>query len=279
MRALSIIGRNGTFSIGLALLVLICGGAIAADVICSQGPWELSSHAFQHPFSSEAWLGTDMLGRDVLTDIIYGARISLIVGVVSTCAAMLIGICVGAVSGYFGGIVDEIVVRTTEFFQTIPSFLLAVVLVAIFQPALSSTIIAIAIVSWPPVARLVRGEFLTLSKREFVDAARVAGLPTWRIIIVEILPNAASPIITTGSLMVASAILLESSLGFLGLGDPNIMSWGYMIGNSRSVIRTGWWMTVFPGIAIMLTVLAINFIGDGLNHMLRPLGRADKVSQ
>jgi peptide/nickel transport system permease protein len=147
---------------------------------------------------------------------------------------------------------------------------LAIVLVAVFRPSIASIVVAIAIVSWPPVARLARGEFLALRQREFVQSAIVIGQSDLRIIFSEILPNALSPIIVAGSLNIASAILLESALSFLGLGDPNLMSWGYMIGAARNVIRTAWWMSVFPGIAIFVTVLAINLVGEGLNDALNP---------
>jgi peptide/nickel transport system permease protein len=160
--------------------------------------------------------------------------------------------------------------RFTEFFQTIPSFALAIVLLAIFQPTLSYVILAIAIVSWPPVARLVRGEVLSLRNREFVEAATLSGQSNLRIILQQVLPNALPPIIVLASLMVATAILLESSLSFLGLGDPNVMSWGYMIGAARTVLRTAWWLSFIPGVAILLTVLALNLIGEGLNDALNP---------
>jgi peptide/nickel transport system permease protein len=160
--------------------------------------------------------------------------------------------------------------RFTELFQTVPSFVLAVVLVAIFTPQLTSIVAAIAIVSWPPVTRVVRAEFLSLRGREFVQAAEVLGRSRTAIIFAEILPNALSPIIVLASLMVASAILLESALSFLGLGDPNLMSWGFMIGAGRSVIRLAWWMSVFPGLAIFLTVLALNLVGEGLSDALNP---------
>jgi peptide/nickel transport system permease protein len=177
---------------------------------------------------------------------------------------------VGAIAGYFGGKVDDLMMRFTEFFQTIPSFALAIVLVAILQPSIYSIVGAIAIVSWPPVARLVRGEVLSLRTREYVQAAVVTGQSNSWIIWREILPNTISPIIVLASLMVANAILLESSLSFLGLGDPNLMSWGYMVGAGRTVIRQAWWITVFPGIAILLSVLAMNLIGEGLNDALNP---------
>ena len=160
--------------------------------------------------------------------------------------------------------------RFTEFFQTIPNFALAIVLVAILEPSLTSITLSIAIVSWPPVARLVRAEVMSVSKREYVDAARLAGLSNLRILVGQVLPNTVSPIIVMASLMVATAILLESSLSFLGLGDPNIMSWGYQIGAARTVIRSAWWLSFFPGLAIVLTVLALNLIGEGLNDALNP---------
>ena len=215
-------------------------------------------------------LGTDTLGRDVAAQLAYGARVSLLVGLVSTIVALLIGVPLGAAAGFYGNMVDEGAMRFTEFFQTIPNFALAIVLVAIFQPSLASITLAIAIVSWPPVARLVRAEVMSVRKREFVDAARVAGLTPRRILIAQVLPNTVSPIIVMASLMVATAILLESSLSFLGLGDPNAMSWGYMIGAARTVIRSAWWLSFIPGVAIVVTVLALNLIGEGLNDALNP---------
>ena len=160
--------------------------------------------------------------------------------------------------------------RFTEFFQTVPSFILAVVLVAIFTPSFGSVVLAIAVVSWPPITRVVRAECMTLRTREFVQAAEVLGRSPWSVVLRDILPNALSPIIVLASLMVASAVLLESALSFLGLGDPNLMSWGFMIGAGRSVIRLAWWMSVFPGLAIFLTVLALNLVGDGLSDALNP---------
>jgi len=192
------------------------------------------------------------------------------VGAVSTIAALSIGVTLGAIAGYLGGVMDDAVMRFTEFFQTIPNFILLVVLVAIFTPSITSIVVAIGIVSWPPLARIVRGEFLTLRSREFVQAAHVLGQSSPRIIFGEILPNSLSPVIVSGSLMVATAVLLESALSFLGLGDPNLMSWGYMIGASRTVIRQAWWISFFPGVAIAMTVLALNLVGEGLSDALNP---------
>jgi len=262
--------RNKGAVVGLAILAVVLATAIFAPLLIPTSPWEMAGAPFQHPFDPEFLLGTDTLGRDILSGIVHGARVSLLIGFVATLVAVLIGVVLGALAGYYGGLIDDLLMRFTEFFQTIPSFVFAVVLVAIFTPSIASIVAAIAIVSWPAVARLVRGEFLTLRTREFVQASVVLGQPARHIIFVEILPNAVSPIIVAGSLMVATAILTESSLSFLGLGDPNLMSWGFMIGAARTVIRTAWWMSFFPGLAILLTVLALNLVGEGLNDALNP---------
>lgn len=257
--------------IGLFILTFVIAAAILAPILFPQSPWKMVQRPFLPPFTQDGlMLGTDALGRNVLAGLAHGAYVSLLVGLVSTIVALAIGVPVGAAAGYFAGRIDDALMRFTEFFQTIPSFALAIVLLAIFQPSLTFVIIAISIVSWPPVARLVRGEVLSLRTREFVEAASLSGLGNLQIITRHILPNALPPIIVLASLMVAQAILLESSLSFLGLGDPNIMSWGYMIGAARTVIRTAWWLSFLPGMAILLTVLALNLIGEGLNDALNP---------
>ncbi|WP_217482689.1 ABC transporter permease [Sulfitobacter maritimus] len=257
--------------IGLVILTFVIVAAVLAPILFPQSPWKMVQRPFLPPFTQDGLLlGTDALGRDVLAGLAHGAYVSLLVGLVSTIVALAIGVPVGAAAGYFAGRIDDALMRFTEFFQTIPSFALAIVLLAIFQPSLTFVIIAISIVSWPPVARLVRGEVLSLRTREFVEAASLSGLGNLQIITRHILPNALPPIIVLASLMVAQAILLESSLSFLGLGDPNIMSWGYMIGAARTVIRTAWWLSFLPGMAILLTVLALNLIGEGLNDALNP---------
>ncbi len=262
-------GRNKGAVLGLAVLVVVALVAVFGPSLAPNDPWGMVQQPFLHPGAEPGFvLGTDTLGRDVLSGLIHGARISLLIGAVSTVAALLIGVAIGAVAGYFGGWIDAALMRFTEIFQAVPSFALAIVLVAIFQPSVDSIVAAIAIVSWPPVARLVRGEFLTLRQRDFVQAALLAGESTPRIILTQILPNALSPIIVMASLMVATAILLESSLSFLGLGDPNQMSWGYMVGSARTVLRQAWWMALFPGLAIVLTVLALNLVGEGLSDGL-----------
>lgn len=266
--------RNKGAVFGLIVLMLVALVTALGPFVAQNNPWDMVGTPFAAPMAEQGLLlGTDTMGRDILSGIVTGARVSLLIGVVSTVVSLLIGVSIGAVSGYFGGWIDATLMRFTELFQAIPSFALAIVLVAIFQPSVQSIVTAIAIVSWPPVARLVRSEFLTLRQRDFVAAAQLAGQSTPRIILTQILPNAASPIVVMASLMVATAILLESSLSFLGLGDPNQMSWGYMVGSARTVLRQAWWMAVFPGVAILLTVLALNLVGEGLNDGLN--ARAD----
>lgn len=255
---------------GLAIFALV----IVLAVFCSfwfESPWTMLGQPLLPPLQDPDFpLGTDMLGRDIAAGLAYGARVSLLVGIVSTLVAVVFGILVGSLAGFYGGRVDDVLMRFTEFFQTIPQLAMAVVLVAIFNPSIYSIVGAIAIVSWPPVARLVRSEFLSLKQREFVQAAIVIGQTPSRIIMTQILPNAMPPIIVTASLMIATAILTEASLSFLGLGDRNMMSWGFMIGAARTMLREAPMMSVMPGVAILLAVLAINLIGEGLNDAMNP---------
>ncbi|KQR30043.1 MULTISPECIES: ABC transporter permease [Agrobacterium] len=263
--------QNRGAVVGLVILLLVVIVSIVAPFLYTKSPWAMVQRPFIPPFTMDAFfLGTDPMGRDLAAGLAYGARVSLLVGLVSTVVSLLIGIPIGAIAGYFGGWVDDVLMRFTEFFQSVPSFALAVVLVAIFQPSIYSIVISIAIVSWPPVARLLRGEVMSLRSREFVEAAVLSGQRHSTIIWRQILPNTLSPIIVLASMMVAAAILIESSLSFLGLGDRNIMSWGYIIGAGRTVIRQAWWVSFFPGLAILLTVLALNLVGEGLNDALNP---------
>ncbi|WP_018719542.1 ABC transporter permease [Arhodomonas aquaeolei] len=262
--------RNRGAIIGLIILAGVVFLALFADLLYPTSPWDMVTRPFAPPLSAGTLMGSDTLGRDIASGIAHGARVSLLIGLTSTAAALLIGVTLGALAGFYGGRVDDAIMRFTELFQTIPNFVLAVMLVAIFTPSITSVTASIAIVSWPPLARLARGEFLSLRSREFVQAAITTGQSTPSIILREILPNSMSPIIVAASLTVATAILLESALSFLGLGDPNMMSWGYMIGASRTVMRQAWWMSFFPGVAILITVLAINLVGEGLNDALNP---------
>jgi peptide/nickel transport system permease protein len=262
--------KNKGAAIGCGIFAFVFLMAVFAPLIAPGDPWRMAGAPRTNAFDPAHWLGTDMLGRDVWATIVHGARVSLIVGGGATLAALLIGVTLGGFAGYCGGWVDDVLMRFTEFFQSIPSFILALLIVAIFQPSVGSIVAAVAIVSWPPVARVVRGEFLTLRSREFVQAAVVLGQGTWQIIFGQILPNALSPIVVLSSFMVATAILLEAALSFLGLGDPNVMSWGFMIGSGRSTIRIAWWTSVFPGVALFLTVLSLNLIGEGISDALNP---------
>jgi peptide/nickel transport system permease protein len=262
--------RNRGAVAGGVFLLLVVLMAAPAPLVYPGSPWNMVGAPFQPPGERGFVLGSDMLGRDVASGIMHGAIVSLLIGLVSAFVAVTIGVTMGGVSGYYGGRIDDAFMRVTEFFQTIPNFILLIVLVALFRPSVASITVAIGVVSWPPVARIVRGEFLSLRSREFVQAAILMGESDLRIMLFQVLPNALSPVIVAGSLLVATAILLESALSFLGLGDPNLMSWGYMIGAARTVMRRAWWMSFFPGLAIVLTVLALNLLGDGLNDALNP---------
>jgi peptide/nickel transport system permease protein len=255
--------------IGMALLACVVLAAALAGVVYPADPFALVGQPFQPPFGAYP-LGTDMLGRDLAAGVLHGARTTLLVGLVATVIATLVGVAVGGLAGYFGGRLDNALMRFTELFQTIPFFLFAILLVAVLGASVRSVIFAIAVVSWPPMARLVRGEFMAMRNREFVQACVAMGMGHTRIVFVHILPNTLSAIIVTGSLMVATAILIESGLSFLGLTDANTMSWGFIIGSGRSVLRTAWWICAVPGLAILLTVMAINLVGDGLNDALNP---------
>jgi peptide/nickel transport system permease protein len=260
--------KSAVFGLGVILLVIIM--AVTANFLYPFDPFRLAGKPLSGPGMNGFLLGSDSLGRDVAAGIVHGAKTSLLIGLIATLVAVFIGIVFGAFSGYYGGRLDDFLMRVTEVFQTIPSFIFAILLVAIMKPSIVSIVIAIAVVSWPGVARLVRGEFLALKNREFVQACHTLGMNDLRIMLREILPNCMSPIIVIGSLMVATAILIESGLAFLGLGDPNIMSWGFQIGAGRTMLRSAWWVCTFPGVAILITVLAINLVGEGLNDALNP---------
>ena len=263
-------GNHGAV-IGVVILLLVVLVAVLAPVLYPDSPWMMVADPLIPPFTNASYpFGTDMLGRDIAAGLAWGAQVSLLVGIVSTVVALGVGVLIGSVAGYYGGWIDDALMRLTEFFQTIPQLAMAVVLVAVLSPSIYSIMGAISLVAWPPAARLVRGEFMTLRQREFVQASVVVGQSPWKIISSQILPNAMSPIIVSTSFMVATAILTEAALSFLGLGDRNMMSWGFMIGAARTMIQEAWWMIVWPGVAILLTVLSINLIGGGLSDALNP---------
>ncbi|WP_219213663.1 ABC transporter permease [Variovorax boronicumulans] len=258
----------------LPALLFLCAVvvlALAAPWLYTRSPWRMVAAPLLPPLSQWAFpLGSDMLGRDIAAGLAHGARASLLAGFVSTALALAIGVPLGALAGYAGGRTDRVLSVFIECFQTVPQFAMAVVLVAIAGPSLAVIIGAIAIVSWPPVARLVRAEIMSLRERDFVAAARVAGERPWRILSGQILPNAMSPIVVCASFMVATAMLTESALAFLGLGDPKLMSWGFMLGAGRTMVREAWWLSVWPGLALLCTVLSINVATESLHRALHP---------
>ena len=261
--------RNGAAVAGLAMLVVVLLAAIFGPVAYPTDPFDMVGRPSSPP-SARFVLGTDVSGRDMLAGLLHGARVSLMIGILASLGATLFGLIVGAIAGYYGRAVDTILMRCTDFFLTIPSFILAIVIIAIFRPSVATVTLAIAAVSWPQVARLARAEFIAHRDREYVLACRALGMSDFEIITRQILPNALPSLLVVSSLLVATSILTESGLSFLGLSDPNVISWGYMVGVGRTVLRVAWWMPAIPGIAILLTVLCINLVGEGLNEALNP---------
>lgn len=268
------LARNRAAVMGTCFLLFLTVISLSAPWLFPKGPFAVVGEPFAPP-SWKHWFGTDSLGRDIAAGIAYGGRVSSMIGLAATAAAVVVGTVVGAIAGYYKGLVDNLLMKVTEFFQTIPAFLLAIVLITMMSPSNASIVMAISIVSWPPVARLVRGEFLRLSGLDYVQSAVCLGMPDVRIILSEILPNALSPLVVSGSLMIATAILTEAAVSFIGLGDPNAMSWGFIIGAGRSYLREAWWICTIPGIAILLTVLSINLVGEAINDAMNPRLRRD----
>lgn len=260
--------------LALAWLVLLLAAALLAPWVGRVDPLSGGGDALLRPFSAGHWLGTDDLGRDVWARVVHGSRISLIVGVASALLAVAVGVIVGALAGYFGGLLDAVLMRTAEFFQTLPRFVVALIVIALYGTSVFKMVLVIAALSWPQLARVVRASVASLRQSQFVEAARVAGMGHGGIILRQILPNVAAPIIVLGSLDIAMAILIEASLSFFGLGDPNQVSWGTMLNEAQQYLRDAWWMSVFPGLAIALTVLGFNLMGDALNDALNPRGES-----
>ena len=276
MRGIKVYLRSPAAVIGTVILLAVLVMGVGAAWFYPGDPLGLAGRPLQWPGQNPRFpLGTDPSGRDIAAQLFHGARISLLIGFVATSIAVVIGIAIGAVAGFYGAATDTILMRVTEAFQTLPNFILLLVLVAVFGSTIETVTIAIGIVSWPPVARLTRAEFLSLRTRDFVQACRVQGLSDVHLILREILPNALPPVIVYASVVMAVAILLESALAFLQLSDPNVPSWGNLIGLGRSVLRTEWYVSAIPGVAILLTILGVSLVGQGLNDALNPrLARA-----
>jgi len=268
--ALRMFARNPSAIAGMLMLSVVLLVTLAGPWLMGADPFEIIAAPMTPPFSDEAILGTDYLGRDVLTTLVYGGRATLLVGAVAALLSVSIGITLGALAGYYGGRVDAVLMRVTEFFQVLPALLFAMVVVTLFSPTLLTITLAIGIVSWTGTARLTRAEFMKYRNLEFVRAERAIGASNARILWRVILPNALPPLIVSATLAIGSAILFEAGLSFLGLGDQNRMSWGLMIGASRQYVLSCWWAVAFPGAAIFVTVLAVSLIGDGLNDALNP---------
>ena len=262
--------RNHSAMAGLIVLGLIITGAIAGPFLYVTDPFEMVWAPFTHPGDEGFLLGTDYLGRDLMAQIIHGGRVTLVIGLSAAIVTIVIGVSIGALAGYYGGFIEELLMRLTEFFQVLPTLLFSMVIVALFGASLPMITLAIGIVSWTAVARITRSEFLRIRELEFVMASRAAGAQNLTLMFRVILPNALPPIIVQSALMVGSAILFEAGLSFLGLTDPNVVSWGQIIGSNREYILESPYTVTIPGLAIFITVLAISLVGDGLNDALNP---------
>jgi peptide/nickel transport system permease protein len=250
--------------------------AFLAPLITPYDPTSVGVGKKLSSVSSEFLMGTDHLGRDVLSRVLMGTRTSLFIGFSAAAASTLIGVLMGTMAGFFSGMVDNILMRVTELFQVIPRFFLAILTVALFGANIWNIIFALGVLSWPVTARLVRSEFLSQRKRYFVDAAVLQGASTWNLIFTEILPNVSGVIVVNSTLMVAQAMLMEASMSYLGAGDPSTISWGMMLYQAQQFLDRAWWMSLFPGLGIFLSVLALNLVGDGLNDVLNPRSQDTK---
>lgn len=267
--------RNRLAVAGLVVIVLMYLLAAAAPLISTHAYDEITFGARNLPPSSDHWMGTDRNGRDVYSRLVKGGQVSLAAGFAAVVIVMTIGIVLGAASGFFGGFVDAVIMRTTDILLAIPLILLLITAASLFTPSLTTTIVVIGVASWPGAARLVRGQFLALKNQEFVTAARAIGASPWRIMLRHLFPNSLAIIIVETTLWLSYAILLEASLSYLGLGvQIPTPSWGNMLRDGQSELLFGaWWLTLFPGLAIFITVLAFNLMGDGLRDALDPRHR------
>lgn len=262
--------KNKAALLGLITILFLSIIAILTPIINPIDPFDMNLRNMMQPPNKEHLFGTDELGRDILTRTMYGTRNSLTVGFFAVAMSLSIGIFLGSVSGFFGGKIDEMIMRITDIFLTLPTFFLIIIIASIFGSDMYIIALLIGFTRWPTPARLVRAEVLTLKERPFIESARVIGAKNFTIILNEILPNALYPAIINASMTVASTIMLEANLAFLGLGDPNRVSWGWMLNGAIKYFFSSWWMSVYPGLAIVITVLSFNALGDGLNDAFNP---------
>lgn len=260
--------------IGITILLLLVGVASLAPIIAPYSPTHQNLEKDLLSPSNEHLLGTDKLGRDILSRILYGARISLLVGISTVTISLLIGLLVGSLSGYFGGWVDQLLMRLVDLLMAFPGILLAIAFTAVLGPGLNHVILALCLIGWTGYARLVRGEILALREKEFIHAAQALGGSPPRIILLHMLPNLIPPLLIQGTFGMAAAIIAEGSLSFLGLGaQPPTPSWGSMLNEGRQFLLVAPHLTTFPGLAIMITVLGLNLVGDGLRDRLEKKGK------
>ncbi|WP_460596701.1 oligopeptide ABC transporter permease [Geomonas sp. Red276] len=267
--------KENRFSVaGLVVIVVLFIISFAAPILTQYRPETIDAWHVLLPPSSAHWFGTDELGRDVLTRIIYGARVSLKVGFVAVGISVAIGVVIGLLSGFYGGWTDSILMRLVDIMLCFPTFFLILAVIAMLEPSINYIMIIIGLTSWTGVARLVRAEVLSLKSRDFVLAARVLGASDARIIFRHILPNALSPVLVSATLGVAGAILTESALSFLGIGvQPPTPSWGNILTSGKDYIEFAWWLSLYPGLAILVTVLSYNLVGEGIRDALDPRRR------
>ncbi|MFZ5453418.1 MAG: oligopeptide ABC transporter permease [Thermodesulfobacteriota bacterium] len=263
--------RNRLAMSGLVLVAGMFVVSLAAPWLAPYDPNFIELKQMLMPPSSQHWLGTDTLGRDVLSRIIYGSQVSLKVGFVAVGLATIIGLLVGALAGYYGGLVDQVLMRLVDLMLCFPAFFLILAVIAMLEPSIWNIMVVIGLTSWMGVARLVRAEFLSLREREFVVAARALGAGDTRLIWRHMLPNALAPVMVSATLGVAGAILTESALSFLGLGvQPPTPSWGNILTMGKDNIEIAWWLSVFPGLAILVTVMSYNLLGEGIREAIDP---------
>lgn len=275
MRTLGRLLRTPEGAVGFGLLAVLVFVALFAPVLSPGDPLRIAGRALTAPFTDPAFpLGTDRLGRNVLAGIVHGARTSLLVGLAAALAALAIGLCVGLAAGFAGGIVEEALMRVVDAFQIVPSFLLALAFVSVIGASVPVVVLAIALGAWADPARLTRAQVLSVRERDYVASARVIGMHPVEIALREILPNVLPPVLALSAIIVAAAILTEAALSFLGLGDPNIVTWGSMIAEGRNVLRSSPFLSIFPGIALVLTVVAVYLLSEGLSKALSGRGGA-----
>ena len=256
---------------GTGLVLILVFMALTAQWIAPYDPNQQVLADRLLPPGAHHWMGTDQYGRDILSRLLYSARISLVVGLVAVSIYVFLGTTIGSVAGYYGGWVDGLLMRITDIFLCIPTFLLILMVIAFVGPSIINIMVVIGLTSWTDVARLVRGEVLALKEREFVQAARLIGMRDSRVIFRHILPNALGPVLVVATLGIGGAILIESSLSYLGLGvQPPTPSWGNMLEEGKEHLTDAWWLITFPGLAIFLTVLGYNLLGEGLRDMMDP---------